>query len=116
MEDKDIIKALECCQFAYDNGLSCNSQCPMRGGNYCQDKLVSNALALINRQQAEIERLKGWQDLLKAEKHSLIKAEAYKECIEKVKEEINNHSYGVLHKAVINHKLDNLVKEMVGEG
>ena len=45
----------------------------------------------------------------------IVKAEAYKECIEKVKAEINKHSYGVLHKTVINFKLDNLLKEMVGD-
>ena len=43
---------------------------------------------IINRQRAEIERLKGWQDLLKAEKHSLIKSEAIKETEEKVADEV----------------------------
>ena len=38
--------------------------------------------------KAEIERLKGWQDLLKAEKHTLIKSEAIKEFVEKVNREI----------------------------
>ena len=51
----------------------------------------------------------------KTEELKTAKAEAYKECIEKVKEEINSHTYGVLHKTVINHKLDNLLKELVGE-
>ena len=60
---------------------------------------------------AEGKEVKSARPLDKAE----IKVEAYKECIEKVKEEINKHSYGVLHKIVINYKIDNLLKEIIGE-
>ena len=70
-------------------------------------------------QKAEIERLKESLNIelenFATEYDNKIKAEAYKECIEKVKEEINKHSYGVLHKIVINYKLDNLLKEKVDE-
>ena len=56
MTDKDIIKALECCT---TNGASCKD-CPafvkVERSN-CK-KYFRGALALINRQQAEIERLK----------------------------------------------------------
>ena len=69
-------------------------------------------------QKAEIERLKTNLNVelenFATEYDNKIKAEAYKECIEKVKEEINKHSYGVLHKIVINYKIDNLLKEKVG--
>ena len=52
MTDKEIIKALECCADLFD----CIS-CPCK--DFCGDlgKLQQNALDLINRQQAEIERL-----------------------------------------------------------
>ena len=53
MTDKDIIKALECCQ----SGIQCQN-CPLLGTRDCMTKLYENALALINRQQAEIEALK----------------------------------------------------------
>lgn len=66
---------------------------------------------LLNRHQRNTNRIR----LLTAETAKKIKAEAYKECIEKVKAEINKHSYGVLHKTVINFKLDNLLKEMAGD-
>ena len=84
-------------------------------------KTISNALDLINRLQAENEdkqtvikeQGKIINGLMECQGKAIIAA--YEECIEKVKEKINNHSYGVLHKTVINHKLDNLLKEMVGE-
>lgn len=50
MTDKEIIEALECC-----NTHRC-VDCPY--GCDCLDHLTGNALDLINRQRAEIERLK----------------------------------------------------------
>ena len=54
--DEEIIKALECCV----NGKSivevC-SRCPFFLDGNCTDLLKQNALALINRQKAEIEKL-----------------------------------------------------------
>ena len=51
MTDNEIIKALECC--------ICNEcdVCPLPSCDGCVDLLLHNALSLINRQQAEIERL-----------------------------------------------------------
>ena len=51
MTDKNIIKALECC--INDD---CDN-CPDTFGN-CEHNAMRNALNLINRQKAEIERLK----------------------------------------------------------
>lgn len=67
----------------------------------------------LKKSNKEIEKLRYNLEAVLDERadHS----EAYKECIEKVKAEINKHSYGVLHKTVINFKLDNLLKEMVGD-
>ena len=57
LKDEDIKKALECC--ADKDGASCkhcpyNSDCS-KGGI----RMLTDSLALINRQQVEIERLKG---------------------------------------------------------
>lgn len=54
MTDKEIIKAL---------GIHTNEKyncagCPYISYDDCSDKIVTDALNLINRQQAEIERLK----------------------------------------------------------
>ena len=85
-------------------------------GDLQKSSTISKAIDLINRLQAEKEEkqkvIDSFTDIGKL--YSEIKAEAYKECIEKVKEEINKHSYGVLHKIVINYKIDNLLKELVG--
>lgn len=51
MTDNEIIKALECCM---DD--DCDN-CPDTFGN-CEHNAMRNALDLINRQKAEIERLK----------------------------------------------------------
>lgn len=106
-------KALECCV----NAGNC-VDCPLNRadiGAMCVKQNMINALELINRYEAEIERLKGWQDLLKAEKHSLIKAEAVKEFAERLEQSLERqyNAYGRLY--VLRH-IEKLVKEMVGEG
>ena len=57
MNDNEIIKALECCLAE----LCHCKECPrfVRGVDDCHVKLYNDSLDLINRQQAEIERLKG---------------------------------------------------------
>lgn len=57
LKDEVIKKALECC--GDETGLSWCSVCPYydRGNDLCQENLSRDSLALINRQQAEIERL-----------------------------------------------------------
>ena len=137
MRDKEVIKALECC-IGDTDGKDCFG-CPLYEIDDCQAHLNLAALDLINHLQAKLDEaedtiqfaykelkkaeaeVKTELDKFNAEKNDVmyhkaqIKAEAYKECIEKVKAEINKHSYGVLHKTVINFKLDNLLKEMAGE-
>ena len=57
MTDKEIIKALECCGFEYGNLCSV---CPKyeKDNDFCQEELHNYAIDLINRQKAEIEKLK----------------------------------------------------------
>ena len=101
-------------------------------GDLQRSATISNALDLINRLQAENERLfadnqkylsvmlwgnkKHKKDCIKQ-----IKAEAYKECIEKVKENSNKMDLvcsGALVKrdyTITEETLDNLSKELVGD-
>lgn len=57
MTDEKIVKALECCE-DYDKG-NCN-KCEYRIYRYrdCQEKAMRDVMKLINRQKAEIEKLK----------------------------------------------------------
>lgn len=121
--DKDIIRALECCNVETD----CK-RCPLykEHSANCIDIACKNALDLITRQQAEIERLKAYNENLQTANTALsndildIKAEAVKEFAERVKERIYTAHFGrgknEFFVTTINpDDLDNLVKERVGE-
>lgn len=57
MTDNEIIKALECCA-NWESDKSCE-ECPANTYGFgCANKRAKASLDLINRQQAEIERLK----------------------------------------------------------
>lgn len=102
MTDNEIVKALECC-ISSITALAC-FKCPMvknkecNGSNTNVNKLVvENALALITRQKAEIERLKEFIEkdqglILKLtgvpvnEYNKKIKSEAYREFADKITE------------------------------
>lgn len=116
--DKDIISSLE----VIATTCNCN-ECKLRSGKWgtcnCSETTANAALDLINHQKAEIDRLKECENILKAEKHSLIKTEAVKECLAKVKNYIKTHCnpYGKPDfeydtSIKILNFIDNLVKEM----
>ena len=86
-------------------------------------KTLKDTLDLINRLQAENEDLKTENLILSQKRFNIFerieftdklknrfKAEAYKECIEKVKEIIEG-----CHYISVYNELDNLLKELVGE-
>ena len=94
--------------------------------------LVNETIALINRQKAEIEKLKSENEILirnadNAFQEGLnecrelfepeIKPEAYKEFAERLKEKSFKtlRNYGLTKDVVEVCDIDNLVKEMVGE-
>lgn len=117
MTDNEIIRALECHEDLSVNRNACE-RCPILNHWDCGGKMASNALALINRQKAEIERLEelvyladsetaNVRDLYFEEKSE--RAEAIKEFAEKLKE-LNSQ-----HFIIWDEHIDNLVKEMVGE-
>lgn len=122
MTDNEIVKALECC----GKTSSCDG-CPLREDTkHCTPIISINALSLINRQKAEIERLgKDSKRLKKVQMqlddamkmYSTIKAEAIKEFAKKFKRKsvvwrIDNFDMGY---QITDDEFDNLVKEMVGE-
>lgn len=119
LTDAEIKKALECCVI----NKNCNG-CPHYDFwndkpkiNECLETTCENALAYINRLEAENERLK-------TEKDNLIKT--YRECqianlnefAERLKEQAEvytDSAEDVFILAVGISKIDNLLKEMVGE-
>ena len=154
MTDNEIIKALECCS---DITFRCDG-CPLQHLKYseCYELMTRSTLNLINRQQAEIERLqkqdKVAEEIIREQADKIFnlqsendrltdrnralsekadnsiiacisaRAEAVKEFAERLKEhkiDIDvSFGYGreVYTEAVAVIEIDNLVKEMVGEG
>ena len=138
MTDNEIIKALECC--TKTEFISDCAKCEMFAFD-CKDILIENALDLINRQKAEVERLEDKifvleNDLEKAEnlsdalendvdiklnyiydleeKLKKAKSEAIKEFAERLKEKLQ-WDVEFDNKLVFESDIDNLVKEMTME-
>ena len=117
MNDEDIKKALEYCF----NG-ECEF-CPYRGDKFfCFDKVKEEALALIDRLQAENKKLqaeiKGFDDFLKETDCSLkeIKDNAIKEFAEKLKKRQRtfiDEEYA--YEFIPSIEIDVLLAEKVGE-
>ena len=129
MTDTEIIKALECCT---TKGAKC-SDCPAFKKVDRSDckKYFRGAINLINRQQAEIERLKECPKCIyeydgKTTEYCVqgpcsnfktveqIKSEAYREFAEHLKEEWSNNYYDSPD-VDFDEFVGNILKEMVGE-
>ena len=103
MTDNEIIKALECC-YDLDSTAICH-QCPLHQTEECRDGYLGlQAYHLINRQKAEIERLRAKVEKRTQEKLALggvymqklktAKAEAIKEFAERLKKDFQpNKAY-----------------------
>lgn len=63
MTDNEIIKALEYCEDSADTDKHC-LKCPYCNESYCLDKMMADALSIINRQKAEIDALIAGQETL----------------------------------------------------
>ena len=111
--DEEIVKALECCQ---SHTITDCRDCPNRAsGHNCVNELMRNALDLINRQKAEIERLKAEQMMAEGYADALeerAKAEAIREFAERVMALI--YSADDIN-PVTEWQIDNLVAEMTEE-
>ena len=115
MTDNDIKKALECCLGDIPPCTTCKYEFGTNTVDECMGKLMQDALDLINRQQAEIERLnirnKVLTEITKNYdwKFSKVKSEAIKEFAERLKAKGDRYAWVVgISKDEINH----LVKEM----
>ena len=121
MTDNEIIKALECCtDESYEN---CN-ECPYSTDTLsCERlKLLEDSLDLINRQKAEIERLKKEVSVARdayisiQDRYEHTKIEAYKEFAERLNEKAQiADCFDSYNMVVGTHSIDNLLKEMVGK-
>ena len=122
LTDKEIVKALECCSInkkctgCYFNTQTTDDMCPR--------VLMRNTLDLINRLQAENERLK--KEVKNCKEHykmacsernefleslKTAKAEAYKECLEKVEQrDVSESDFYIMVKKT---EFDNLLKDLV---
>lgn len=117
--DKDIISSLE----VIATTCNCN-ECKIRSGRWgtcnCSETTANAALDLINRQKAEIERLRGStivNNIMESQRIKReAKAEAVKEFAEKLKEKSFQSfgNYGITRDVVEVCDIDNLIKEMVG--
>ena len=130
MTDNEIIKALKCCSV---HPMKCK-ECPYQGNECCTNAHRKDALDLINRQKAEIERLQKECEITRAYIHNnglewgLIshlefcknqRAEARKEFAEKLKGKIDISTCGYSNEEIVSnivsnieYTIDNLVKEM----
>lgn len=121
LTDSDIVKALECCSSGDTN---CCNKCPL--DKECgvsipiMEELMKYALDLINRLQAENERLKDYNENLLTANTALsneildVKAEAYKEFADRYKELIKQYWFDYPIR-IFCDEVDNLLKELVGE-
>ncbi len=108
MEDKEIIKALECC--TSEEGAKC-SKCPYN--DYCgalDNKMLNDTLDLINRQKAELDKYAQEQHALMIEKDELFDiAEKQKAEIERLTINMNAFGLGMKReKERADRNLDNL--------
>ena len=129
MTYEQIIKGLECCCLVDPKTIFLRDD---RTGEIITLNM-NDVFYLINRQHAEIERLKGWENLLKAESHAPIKAKARAEAIKEFAEKLNDRIVnfpsvypiesatlaflnGSSHRQLeILEIINNLVKETVGD-
>lgn len=121
MTDEQIIKALEC--YSDTKEVLCKD-CAYRSEARCRRTMAKDTLDLINRQKAEIERLRDYNENLLTANTALsneildIKFEVIKEFAERLKAivTINNTDDGYLDYAVdytcLMEDIDSLVKEM----
>ena len=114
MTDNEIIKALKCCRCTTIK--DCGS-CPFYCFNNCTSNLATETLDLINRQKAEIERLEKTafdKGLDLSVIYKIAKDKAIKDFAKQVKMELC-YEFGGLLPSSIADRIDNLVKEMLGE-
>ena len=121
LTDSEIVKALDICSKS-NNGCSYSKysckDCCLNGQPMCSSVLIQDTIDLIDRLQAENERLKATVDSFNdiGKLYSEIKAEAYKEFAERLKIfVIPQKANGYTREIVLKRDIDNLLKKLVGE-
>ena len=125
LTDEQIKRALECC--AKGNMDDACPECPLVDYDGCMEHLVVYLAELINRLQAENERLESLNNRLGddvdlkikyiyelEERLKTVKAEAYKEFAERIKLEFY-YEFDELIPSIMADKIDNIVNELIGE-
>lgn len=125
MTDNEIIKALECCSnnVLYEQCVNCPYEKYLEKGHTCIIKATKNALDLINRQNAEIERLNNTFILARDSGKSIIqlniekiKAEAVKEFAERLHGKAKARRVGdIFVYGITLDDINETKKEMVGD-
>ena len=113
MTDNEIIKALECCKKPLSES-NCK-ECAFYHSGRCSLNMLNAVLDLINRQKAEIERLKKNIDGLNifTKNHiKVIRLQAIKEFAKQVKMAFY-YEFDELIPSIMADKIDSLVKEMM---
>lgn len=109
--DEEIIRNYGWC-------IGCTSdrcrECTMDEEGFCEEELQDLVFDLINRQKAEIEKLKGSTIVSNIMESQRIKREAYKEFAEKAAIELTN-AYSSEYAHWIDDTLNNLLEELVGD-
>jgi predicted RNase H-like nuclease (RuvC/YqgF family) len=123
MTDNEIIKALECCSTYKGKCTDCPAFVKVDRSN-CK-KVLLGAVEIINRLQAENERLQeaiDEQDIEISRLYKRIdetKAEAYTDFAESLKKDFDNpriQKFGLDFVKFLKNIVDNRLKELVGEG
>ena len=116
--DAEIVKAYELC-FAEKGTIQTCGKCPYhKFGKLCKVRRNRDALDLINRLQAENERLKKVSDIrleCLGRSRAKAKAEAYKEFVNKIKVHAYYIDFPKEHRVVDEDDIDNILKELEGE-
>lgn len=126
MTDNEIIKALECCNHNHVWQKECFDCEYATFEGQCGNELIKDSLDLINRQKAEIEKLKLENRVLSQNRITMperleivnnARDKAIREFAKKLKKKISTitvYGAGVYYKKgyILPEAVDNLVKEM----
>ena len=110
MTDNDIIKALECCLTL---SVQVCPECTYYRKEHCSSTLIQDTIDLINRQKADIERLKYNLKAVLDERADY--SEPVQEFIKRFEKKIKDVKFTIGQTWEIQSALKEVEKEMVGE-
>ena len=108
--DEEVIKALECCM----RGNHCGGYCPYDDFEECTSKLTKDAIDLINRKKAEIERLQKYNTEV-AFRHYNDGIKEFVGLLETVEEVVVTLNDDETITAVDTFHIHRIAKKMIGE-